>query len=113
MVNLVARRLVAAWKTRLLLLTESEYAMTNVVLPSRDKDKIRRMQEELDNNNNIYIVCGEIDGVHYVRISGQIYLEVCCCCCIETMVLHYYYVFKAGRLPTTRNSCARTFEMKL
>lgn len=75
----VARRLCNAWGTTLLVPEDmTPYAMTNVVLPSSDADKISRMQQELDATHHIYITCGHVDlgDIHYVRISAQIYLAL-------------------------------------
>merc|ERR1711871_1580665 len=94
----VGQKLATAWGTYLLVAKEMVGNMVNVVLPSNDDRAIKRMQEQLDEKYNIYVVYKStsdqtstlVDGekeadmsvntsrdekVFYLRLSVQIYLE--------------------------------------
>jgi hypothetical protein len=55
--------------------------MRDVILPSRDPEAVKFVQQTLDQRHNIYIVYGKIalhDGTNvlYTRLSAQVYLEM-------------------------------------
>ena len=73
-----------AWNTSLLVPETMTGFMVNVILPSRNKDAIIHMQEQLNSTYSIYMVVGAVpdsndlnrDPIYATRLSAQVYLEM-------------------------------------
>jgi selenocysteine lyase/cysteine desulfurase len=63
---------------------ESVGFMSNVVLPCRDEQSTKHLQEALDRRHKVYIVTGRVAGsmsahgsdVFFTRLSAQVYLQM-------------------------------------
>ena len=80
-VTTAGKKLAESWNTGLLVPEQMCSSMINVILPSKNENAVKNMQELLSNTHSIYVVYGKVldntgNCIYFLRLSGAIYLDI-------------------------------------